>query len=57
MEFIQVGKVQFHVDHLKDKRLDECIAFFPHIRAELIKQAWKIANPKGKTKPKTESNN
>jgi hypothetical protein len=50
MDFIQVGRVQFHVDHLKDKTLDECKVFFAHINVEIVKKAHKIANPKKKTK-------
>jgi hypothetical protein len=54
MEFIQVGRVQFHVDHLKDQTLEDCKVFFAHINGEIVKKAWKIANPKKTKKGSTE---
>jgi len=54
MSFIEIGKLHFHIDHLKDKTLDECVEMFKHVRPDLVKMAWKKANPKTKSKKKTD---
>lgn len=53
MVHIKVGNVSFSVEHLTGVSLVECQAFFSHIRKDIVKIAWDKANPKGKSKPKT----
>lgn len=53
MRFVKVGNIEFAVDHLKGVTLSECQALFSHIRKDIVKIAWDKANPKGKSKPKT----
>jgi hypothetical protein len=53
MRFIKVGRIEFAVEHLTGVSLAECQANFAHIRRDIVKIAWDKANPKGKSKPKT----
>lgn len=44
---IKYGKFQINRDELFEKSFDECLIKFSHVRKDLIKGAWDIANPKG----------
>lgn len=52
MEFVKSGTIEFAVEHLAEKTLVECYEFFAHIRKDIVKNAWMLANPKPKKKGK-----
>ena len=46
--FVTVGKVQFAVDHLKDKSLKDAQLMFEHLNPLLVKKAFDMVNKTSK---------
>lgn len=46
--FVQVGKIQFAVDHLKDKTLKDAQLMFKHINPLTVKKAFDMVNKTSK---------
>ncbi len=46
--FVQVGKIQFAVDHLKDKTLKDVQLMFKHINPITVKKAFDMVNKTSK---------
>lgn len=48
---IQIGKVGFNAEFLSSITLEDAYESFKHVPKNVVKEAWKIANPKRKSKP------
>lgn len=46
--FVTVGKIQFAVDHLKDKSLKDAQLMFKHINPIAVKKAFDMVNKTSK---------